>query len=363
MWRWLLLGFTAALALALGSSGAALAQRGLWARLQVPGSGSTVDVYVPREATLDASSTAGRGASAVIFLHAAGRPPESYRGTLGEAADSLGVVLLMPKATTSFGWGFEGDFALIEASVAKVASLVPLDPAKVAIAGHGDGGSYGYLLAYLSDLRLSAVFTLGAPFLPISGLFDPEGPPPIRMVFGVEDPVYRADAGRLREQWSTLGIDWQLDVLPGFGHSTWPQEVVLEGFRFLAERISRPTRDRCITSRTALCLGRGRFRIEVTYADFGGRPGRGKALAEETSESGIFWFFDSDNWEVMVKVLDGCSLNDSFWVFAAASTNADYRVTVTDQVTGRIRQYQHEPGSPAPAVTDTAAFPGCSPAS
>jgi len=353
----LLLGAIAGLALSAVSP--AEAQRGRWSRLEISDLGSVVDVYLPQEAGLEASATAGEGASAVVFLHSSGRAPETYRGTLGEAAESLGVVLLLPRSTTPFGWGFGDDFALVESSIARVGSIVPLDRAKVAIAGHGDGASYAYLLAYFSDLELSAVLTLGAPFLQISELFEPDNPPPIRMIYGDEDPFYRSEGGQLREQWSSLGIEWQLDVLPGFGHSTWPQEAILAGFRFLAERSGRSPSGRCSTGRTALCLGEGRFRAEVTFADVEGRPGRGRVIADDTPDSGIFWFFDSDNWEVMVKVLDGCSVNDRFWVFAAASTDIDYRLTVTDQVTGRVVQYRHEPGSPARAVTDVEAFPGC----
>lgn len=326
--------------------------------IELPELESRVEVYVPREAVVDASASTGRGAAAVVFLHAAGRAAETYRGSLEEAADALGLVLILPTATTPYGWGFEGDLTVVESSVSRVSETFPIDPTKVAIAGHGEGASYAFLLAYLSDLRFSGVLALGAPFLPISGLFDPETPPPIHMIFGLEDPLYRTSAGRLREQWANLGIDWQLDVLPGFGHSTWPQETVLEGFRFLAERSVPLATSRCASARTSLCLGQGRFRVEVTYSSFGGRPGRGKVIAD-TSDSGIFWFFDSDNWEVMVKVLDGCQLNGSHWVFAAASTDLDYRLTVTDQETGRVMQYRHESGTAARAIADVAAFPGC----
>lgn len=32
---------------------------------------------------------------------------------------------------------------------------------------------------------------------------------------------------------------------------------------------------------------------------------------------GYFWFFEEDNVEVVLKVLDACSFTDRFWVFAA----------------------------------------------
>lgn len=73
--------------------------------------------------------------------------------------------------------------------------------------------------------------------------------------------------------------------------------------------------------------------------------------------SGIFWFFSSDNWELMVKVINGCALNSSFWLFSAATTNVFYRMDVTDVRNGITKVYFNYTGPPAPAVTDTVAFP------
>ena len=33
---------------------------------------------------------------------------------------------------------------------------------------------------------------------------------------------------------------------------------------------------------------------------------------------------------MLIKVLDGCTVNNRFWVFAAATTNFEYRLRVTD---------------------------------
>jgi len=61
----------------------------------------------------------------------------------------------------------------------------------------------------------------------------------------------------------------------------------------------------------------------------------------------------------MVKVLDGCGVNDRFWVFHAATTSVEYTLTVTDTVTGQVRRYENPLGRNAPAVTDTDAFDVC----
>ena len=113
---------------------------------------------------------------------------------------------------------------------------------------------------------------------------------------------------------------------------------------------------------TALCL-RDHF---VVTAFFRTNPTPGSAVdgqahtvASDNPGSGIFWFFTPDNWEVMVKVLDGCSLNDRFWFFSAATTNLFYRVEVIDLRNGGQKIYFNYPGPPAPAVTDTSAFATC----
>ncbi|HVR10167.1 MAG TPA: hypothetical protein VMW75_19125 [Thermoanaerobaculia bacterium] len=60
---------------------------------------------------------------------------------------------------------------------------------------------------------------------------------------------------------------------------------------------------------------------------------------------------------MLVKVIDGCSLNQRFWVFYAAGTNVGFSVTVTDTQTGHARTYMNADGTPAPPVQDTSALP------
>ncbi|MDA8021020.1 MAG: hypothetical protein MPN21_26580 [Thermoanaerobaculia bacterium] len=73
--------------------------------------------------------------------------------------------------------------------------------------------------------------------------------------------------------------------------------------------------------------------------------------------SGLFYFFGRDNWEVLFKVLDACTFNDRFWFFAAATTNVDYTLKVTDTMTGAEITYNNPLGVASPAITDTSAFP------
>ncbi|HEX2642867.1 MAG TPA: choice-of-anchor L domain-containing protein [Thermoanaerobaculia bacterium] len=115
----------------------------------------------------------------------------------------------------------------------------------------------------------------------------------------------------------------------------------------------------CQPGTNNLCLGQNRFRVQLEWTDFQGQHGTAHSVPLQTSDSGLLWFFDSDNWEAMVKVLNGCSLNGRFWVFAAATTNLGYTLTVTDTQTGDSRVYANTLGQAAPAVTDTDAFSAC----
>ena len=58
----------------------------------------------------------------------------------------------------------------------------------------------------------------------------------------------------------------------------------------------------------------------------------------------------------MVKILDGCALNQHRWVFFAATTNVGYTLEVTDQATGAVKTYTNALGAQSPATTDVNAF-------
>ncbi|HEY8021774.1 MAG TPA: ELWxxDGT repeat protein, partial [Thermoanaerobaculia bacterium] len=110
----------------------------------------------------------------------------------------------------------------------------------------------------------------------------------------------------------------------------------------------------CQASATALCLAGGRFRVEADWRDFRGNAGMGTAAAI-TRDTGYFWFFSPANVEVVVKVLDGRELDQSFWVFYGALSTVEYTLTVTDTQSGLTRRYVNPPGVLA-SVADTGAF-------
>jgi len=117
--------------------------------------------------------------------------------------------------------------------------------------------------------------------------------------------------------------------------------------------------ERCIPTNTTLCLLDGRFKVEVDWRNQADRTGEGKVVPVESNDSGLFYFFDSDNWEMLVKMVDGCGLFNHYWVFYAATTNVEFTLTVTDTESGMSREYRNELGVPAPPVQDTSAFATC----
>ena len=116
----------------------------------------------------------------------------------------------------------------------------------------------------------------------------------------------------------------------------------------------------CEPDGETLCLQDSRYAVKAEWWSGGNESGTAKVAYAGTNDSGLFWFFDRENWEILIKVLDGCSINQNVWVFGSATTDRGYRITVTDTVTGESEQYVNELGGMAAAIADTAAFPeGC----
>ncbi|HBL25905.1 MAG TPA: hypothetical protein DD490_03620, partial [Acidobacteria bacterium] len=154
------------------------------------------------------------------------------------------------------------------------------------------------------------------------------------------------------------------DIAPG-AFSSNPQELTAGGggrLFFTADDglhgrepwVYSPEGASCVPAATVLCLSAGRFKVEVDWRTGLRDGGRGHATAL-TPDTGTFWFFDAANVEVIVKVLDGRSLNGHHWVFFGALSNVEYAVTVTDTLTGAARRYTNLPGRLG-SVADTQAF-------
>jgi len=322
-----------------------------WWLINVPATSSYFWLYVPN------GVDPGQAAPLVLFFHGAGASPGSYRNYIGPAADPAGCVVAMPKSS-GLGWGTETDARTVAETLRLVRETLPVDDRRIAVAGHSAGGAYAYQLAY-AGAQYSAVFTLAAPYYLVSSLADPTYTPPIRMYYGTGDPNYTGGAyASLKAQWNRLGVPWEEDVRAGYDHSSWPDASMANGFLFLAGKSRPAASGGCAAGASSLCLNRGRFRVEVSWTA-NGTSGAGTVVPGASADSGLFWFFGADNWELMVKVLDGCTVNQRYWVFAAATTNVHYVLTVTDTANGRVVRYENPAGRAAAATTDTNAFDTC----
>ena len=114
----------------------------------------------------------------------------------------------------------------------------------------------------------------------------------------------------------------------------------------------------CALPISIACLVNNRFSVRIDWKTRGGQSGAGQAI-KYTDASALFWFFGPDNIEVLLKVLNACSLSNTYWVFAAATTDVEYTIFVTDTASGKTKTYFHAGGSAAPAITDTSAFATC----
>lgn len=116
----------------------------------------------------------------------------------------------------------------------------------------------------------------------------------------------------------------------------------------------------CVADDTTLCLNDGRFRVRLDWLDHANTTGAAHAVANEADDSGLLWFFNDTNWEMLIKVIDGCLETQHFWVFAAATTDVGYNLRVTDSLTGITKKYTNPLGTASPAITDTRALATCS---
>lgn len=117
----------------------------------------------------------------------------------------------------------------------------------------------------------------------------------------------------------------------------------------------------CEADPETLCLRDSRYEVKATWLSSDDQEGAARVAYVGTNDSGLLWFFQPENYEMLVKVLDGCAINGRVWVYGSSATDRGYRLTVKDTVTGRTQEYRNEPGQRAPAIVDADAFPeGCS---
>ncbi len=165
---------------------------------------------------------------------------------------------------------------------------------------------------------------------------------------------------RVETPWVQVNTGLKVAHLATFGEDR-DGEIYAAGlsgtlYRFVA---AEPEPFECQPDDTTLCLGEGgRFQVRATFFGQNGvvRSARAERLTDDT---GYFWFFRAGNVEIVAKVLDGCPVNDRFWVFAGGLTDVGGELVVTDSSTGHRKTYPNTSRTPFAPIQDTAAFNTC----
>lgn len=105
-----------------------------------------------------------------------------------------------------------------------------------------------------------------------------------------------------------------------------------------------------------LILGTGDdlFQVLVEWKnprDGGEGEGFGLPLAED---SGAFWFFNPENVEATIKILDGRPVNAHWWVFIASMTDLEMKVTIYENRNGCFSLPVFPPDCPSKTYVQTA---------
>jgi len=115
-----------------------------------------------------------------------------------------------------------------------------------------------------------------------------------------------------------------------------------------------PPRKSAAACPAGACLGAFQVSIEwIDPATGAAHPASGVPLSDD---SAYFWFFDSNNIELIVKVLDGHAVNGHWWVFYGALTDVEYTLRI-DWPDQHLSRSYHNPAHHMESHGDTQAFP------
>lgn len=161
----------------------------------------------------------------------------------------------------------------------------------------------------------------------------------------------KARGASVEHAWSEPGF---FEVVLSVGEGG---DATVRSLTFLVEA-ARPA-GACVADGFTRCLVDSRYEVTADWFAADGGRGAGRVVPAGTNNSGLFRFFDEQNWEILIKVLDDCERSERVWVFGAATTDLGFTIRVADTATGSTeppREYRNEPGTAAGAIADTDAF-------
>ena len=102
----------------------------------------------------------------------------------------------------------------------------------------------------------------------------------------------------------------------------------------------------CVADASTHCLLGGRFEVRARWRNPRPPFGHGGATAQAvpgSERTGFFTFFNPANVELVVKSIDGRSLNDAVWFFYGALSDVEYWLSLRDSLGGGGRTYHNAP--------------------
>lgn len=115
-----------------------------------------------------------------------------------------------------------------------------------------------------------------------------------------------------------------------------------------------PPTSGCTPTTTALQFDGG-YKVSMCYRTPDGEVGQARSGIWASGQSGLLWFFDRGNAEVLVKVLDGCSHNGHRWAFVAPVTTLEFNLWITGP-DGKRWTHGNRQGATASTRSDITAF-------
>lgn len=100
-----------------------------------------------------------------------------------------------------------------------------------------------------------------------------------------------------------------------------------------------------------LCLNNNRFKVTASYEDYAHNKADAHAVPL-TPDTGYFWFLNSANVEVFVKVLNFCYVDEVYGIYAAGATDLGVTLKVTDTTKGISKTFTNSLGRDFTLIKD-----------
>jgi hypothetical protein len=152
---------------------------------------------------------------------------------------------------------------------------------------------------------------------------------------------------------STFGVLEMTLQADGYAWRYWPVSGPFRDEGFAACHSAQATGAK-------LELLAGRFSATLSWTDATARPPlSAQPVVSPVGNSGAFWALRPEDWEVTLRLVDGCDRNGFFWVLASGYSRLGTELEITDTWTGTKKTYRKEVGRLFKPIQDRQAFDTC----